>query len=91
METEEVNAIKKFDDPGLVLFGFKPMEKLKLHHHIQSSRFIYPEEDQVTGVWTGNGTHNLTALMLCSLNCTPLTSSTRRKYMSVHSTIEEVQ
>ncbi|XP_037546781.1 X-ray repair cross-complementing protein 6 [Nematolebias whitei] len=49
MERDEVDAIKKFGDPGLFLVGFKPMEKLKLHHHIRSSVFIYPEEDEVKG------------------------------------------
>ncbi|XP_061564153.1 X-ray repair cross-complementing protein 6 [Cololabis saira] len=49
MERDEVDAINKFDDPGLFLIGFKPMEKLKLHHHIRPSVFIYPEEDDVKG------------------------------------------
>lgn len=49
MEKDEVDSIKKFDDPGLFLIGFKPMEKLKLHHHIRPSVFIYPEEDEVKG------------------------------------------
>uniref|UniRef100_A0A3P9KEP8 DNA helicase n=1 Tax=Oryzias latipes TaxID=8090 RepID=A0A3P9KEP8_ORYLA len=49
MERDEVDAIKKFDDPGLVLIGFKPMEKLKLHHHIRPSVFLYPEEEEVKG------------------------------------------
>ncbi len=29
MEKDEVDEIKKFDDPGLVLMGFKPMDRLK--------------------------------------------------------------
>ncbi|KAM4623273.1 X-ray repair cross-complementing protein 6 [Polymixia lowei] len=49
MERDEVDAIKKFDDPGLVLIGFKPMEKLKRHYHIRPAVFLYPEEEQVTG------------------------------------------
>uniref|UniRef100_A0AAR2KAE7 DNA helicase n=1 Tax=Pygocentrus nattereri TaxID=42514 RepID=A0AAR2KAE7_PYGNA len=49
MEKDEVDEIKKFDDPGLVLMGFKPMDRLKLHHHIRPTLFVYPEEDQVTG------------------------------------------
>lgn len=49
MERDEVDAIKKFDDPGLVLIGFKPMEKLKLHHHIRPAVFLYPEEGEVKG------------------------------------------
>ncbi|KAJ3607484.1 hypothetical protein NHX12_024535 [Muraenolepis orangiensis] len=49
MEKDEVDSIKKFDDPGLHLMGFKPMDQLKLHHHIRPSVFLYPEEAQVTG------------------------------------------
>nr|XP_057918608.1 X-ray repair cross-complementing protein 6 [Doryrhamphus excisus] len=49
MEKDEVDAIKKFDDPGLFLIGFKPMERLKLHHHIRPSVFLYPEEGEVQG------------------------------------------
>lgn len=49
MERDEVDAIKKFEDPGLVLIGFKPMERLKLHHHIRPAVFIYPEEGEVKG------------------------------------------
>ncbi|XP_076856509.1 X-ray repair cross-complementing protein 6 isoform X2 [Brachyhypopomus gauderio] len=49
MEKGEVDEIKKFSDPGLVLIGFKPMSCLKLHHHIRPALFIFPEEEQVTG------------------------------------------
>ncbi|KAM8836353.1 X-ray repair cross-complementing protein 6 isoform 2-T2 [Spinachia spinachia] len=49
MERDEVDAIKKFDDPGMSLIGFKPMAKLKRHHHIRSASFLYPEEDEVKG------------------------------------------
>lgn len=49
MEKDEVDEIKKFDDPGMALIGFKPMDRLKRHHHIRPALFIYPEEDQVTG------------------------------------------
>ncbi|XP_051968616.1 X-ray repair cross-complementing protein 6 [Xyrauchen texanus] len=49
MEKDEVDEIKKFDDPGLVLIGFKPMDRLKLHHHIRPALFIYPEEEQISG------------------------------------------
>lgn len=44
-----MDEIKKFDDPGLVLMGFKSMERLKLHHHIRPALFIYPEEEQISG------------------------------------------
>ncbi|XP_078134966.1 X-ray repair cross-complementing protein 6 [Sander vitreus] len=49
MEKDEVDVIKKFDDPGMFLIGFKPMEKLKRHHHIRPAVFLYPEEDEVKG------------------------------------------
>lgn len=49
MEKDEVDEIKKFDDPGLVLIGFKTMDRLKLHYHVRPALFIYPEEEQVTG------------------------------------------
>lgn len=49
MEKDEVDEIKKFDDPGLVLIGFKPMDRLKLHHHLRPALFIYPEEEQISG------------------------------------------
>lgn len=44
-----MDSIKKFEDPGLFLIGFKPMEKLKVHHHIRPAVFLYPEEGEVTG------------------------------------------
>ncbi|XP_034563181.1 X-ray repair cross-complementing protein 6 [Notolabrus celidotus] len=49
MEKDEVDSIRKFEDPGLFLIGFKPMEKLKLHQHIRPAVFLYPEEDEVKG------------------------------------------
>lgn len=49
MEKDEVDSIKKFEDPGLHLIGFKPMKKLELHHHIRPAAFIYPEENEVKG------------------------------------------
>ncbi|KAK5850509.1 hypothetical protein PBY51_001384 [Eleginops maclovinus] len=49
MEKDEVDAMKKFEDPGMTLIGFKPMEKLQLHHHIRPATFLYPEEDEVKG------------------------------------------
>lgn len=53
MEEDEVNFIKKFEDPGLFLIGFKPMEKLKIHHHVRQSCFLYPEEGEVKGTSVG--------------------------------------
>ncbi|XP_069052961.1 X-ray repair cross-complementing protein 6 isoform X1 [Lepisosteus oculatus] len=49
LENEEVAELKKFEEPGLVLIGFKPLDRLKRHHHIRPALFIYPEEQQVTG------------------------------------------
>ncbi|XP_058872048.1 X-ray repair cross-complementing protein 5 isoform X1 [Acipenser ruthenus] len=49
LEKEETEEVKKFDEPGLVLIGFKPLERLERHHHLRPAHFIYPEESQVTG------------------------------------------
>ncbi|XP_003961577.2 X-ray repair cross-complementing protein 6 [Takifugu rubripes] len=49
MERDEVDSIKKFEDPGLYLIGFKPIKMLKIHHHIRPAVFIYPEENMVKG------------------------------------------
>ncbi|CAM9649276.1 X-ray repair cross-complementing protein 6 [Lampetra fluviatilis] len=49
LENEEVQEVKKFFDPGLVLVGFKPMEYLKKHHHLRPTQYIYPEESLFTG------------------------------------------
>jgi len=42
---EDIAEIKKFDDPGLKLMGFKPKSRIKPYHNIRSSYFIYPDED----------------------------------------------
>lgn len=49
LERDEVDAMKKFEDPGMYLIGFKPLKMLKIHHHIHPAVFIYPEEDMVKG------------------------------------------
>lgn len=49
MERDEVDSIKKFENAGLYLIGFKPMEMLKIQHHVRPSVFIYPEEESVKG------------------------------------------
>lgn len=49
MERDEVDSLKKFEDPGLYLIGFKPLKMLKTHHHIHPAAFIYPEEEIVKG------------------------------------------
>lgn len=52
-EKAEVEELKRFDEPGLVLMGFKPINRLKLHHHIRPSLFVFPEEEMVTGGYRG--------------------------------------
>ncbi|XP_006259035.1 X-ray repair cross-complementing protein 6 isoform X1 [Alligator mississippiensis] len=52
LEKEETEELKKFDSPGLVLIGFKPLAMLKQHHHIKPSQFIYPEESLMSGSTT---------------------------------------
>ena len=43
-EQEEVAEIKKFDEPGLLLMGFKPFGSIKRYFHIKPAQFIYPDE-----------------------------------------------
>ncbi|XP_066214614.1 X-ray repair cross-complementing protein 6 isoform X1 [Saccopteryx leptura] len=49
LEKEETEQLKRFDEPGLVLIGFKPLIMLKKHHHLRPSLFVYPEESLVNG------------------------------------------
>lgn len=49
LEKEETERLKRFDEPGLVLIGFKPMILLKRHHHLRPSLFVYPEESVING------------------------------------------
>lgn len=49
MDPDEVDSIKQFDKPGLVLMGFKPRSYLKRYYHVKPSQFIYPDESSVTG------------------------------------------
>lgn len=49
LEKEETEELKRFDEPGLVLMGFKPMVMLKKHHYLRPSLFLYPEESLVSG------------------------------------------
>ncbi|XP_078060615.1 X-ray repair cross-complementing protein 5-like isoform X1 [Mustelus asterias] len=48
LEKEETEELKRFDGPGLVLIGFKPLSLLKKHHHIRPPQFIYPDETLIT-------------------------------------------
>ncbi|XP_078061436.1 X-ray repair cross-complementing protein 6-like isoform X2 [Mustelus asterias] len=52
LEKEETEELKRFDGPGLVLIGFKPLSLLKKHHHIRPPQFIYPDEMLITGSTT---------------------------------------
>lgn len=45
---EEMNRIKDFGEPGLVLIGFKPKHRLKIYHNIKAPYFIYPDDERVT-------------------------------------------
>uniref|UniRef100_A0A2K5S5G7 SAP domain-containing protein n=1 Tax=Cebus imitator TaxID=2715852 RepID=A0A2K5S5G7_CEBIM len=49
LEKEETEELKRFDDPGLMLMGFKPLVMLKKHHYLRPSLFVYPEESLVIG------------------------------------------
>nr|XP_004610780.1 unnamed protein product [Sorex araneus] len=48
-EKEETEALRRFDEPGLVLIGFKPSVMLKKHQYLRPSLFLYPEEHLVNG------------------------------------------
>ncbi|XP_051899380.1 X-ray repair cross-complementing protein 6 [Pristis pectinata] len=52
LEKEETEELRRFDNPSLVLIGFKPLSLLKKHHHIRPSQFIYPEEELIAGSTT---------------------------------------
>ena len=43
-EKEEVDSLKSFAEPGLLLLGFKPKERLKPHYYTKPANFIYPDE-----------------------------------------------
>uniref|UniRef100_A0A8C5URA8 X-ray repair cross-complementing protein 6 n=1 Tax=Microcebus murinus TaxID=30608 RepID=A0A8C5URA8_MICMU len=49
LEKEETEELKRFDEPGLILIGFKPLAMLKTHHYLRPSLFLYPEESLVNG------------------------------------------
>lgn len=49
LEKEETEQLKRFDEPGLVLIGFKPSVMLKKHHYVRPALFVYPEESLVNG------------------------------------------
>lgn len=49
LEKEETEQLKRFDEPGLILIGFKPLIMLKKHHFLRPSLFVYPEESLING------------------------------------------
>lgn len=44
---EEMNTIKTFGEPSLVLIGFKPKERLKIYHNVKAPYFLYPDDERV--------------------------------------------
>ncbi|CAG2236472.1 G22P1 [Mytilus edulis] len=51
-ENDEVTEIKRFEDPGFYLMGFKPRASLKKYYHVKPGQFIYPDENTVSGSTT---------------------------------------
>ncbi|XP_071477796.1 X-ray repair cross-complementing protein 5-like [Diadema antillarum] len=51
-EKDEVDQVKKFDDAGLVLMGFKPHSTLKKYFHVRPAHFLFPDETSVAGSGT---------------------------------------
>uniref|UniRef100_A0A6I8RM45 DNA helicase n=1 Tax=Xenopus tropicalis TaxID=8364 RepID=A0A6I8RM45_XENTR len=49
LEKDETEQLKRFDEPSLVLIGFKPITFLKKHHFTRPAQFIYPEESLING------------------------------------------
>jgi ATP-dependent DNA helicase 2 subunit 1 len=46
---DEMNALKEFGSPGLVLMGFKDRARLKLYHNVKNPYFLYPDDSQIKG------------------------------------------
>ena len=44
---EEMDRIKSFGEPSLVLIGFKPRSSLKVHHNVKPPYFLYPDDERV--------------------------------------------
>eukprot|EP00127_Corallochytrium_limacisporum_P005889 Clim_evm34s214 gene=Clim_evmTU34s214 len=49
---EEVQRMKRIAPPGLQLMGFKPVDRLALHHNVKSGYFLYPDESVLLGSTT---------------------------------------
>lgn len=52
MSSSDVKVVKNFEEPGIVLLGFKPRTALKPYHHLRPSQFIYPDETSIKGSTT---------------------------------------
>ncbi|KAL0616185.1 X-ray repair cross-complementing protein 6 [Plecturocebus cupreus] len=44
LEKEETEELKWFEDPCLMLMGFKPLVTVNNHYYLRPSMFVYPEE-----------------------------------------------
>lgn len=65
LEKEETEELKRFDEPGLILIGFKPLAMLKKHHFLRPSLFVYPEESMVSGTCRGRVAERLAQEPAC--------------------------
>lgn len=48
-DADEVKSIKNFGEPGLLLMGFKPRDRLKWSYNVKNSSFCFPDESVVKG------------------------------------------
>ena len=51
LDKNEMSMLKAKFLPGITLIGFKPISKLKLHLCLRSAHFIYPDDEQVKGIF----------------------------------------
>ncbi|CAL1529577.1 unnamed protein product [Lymnaea stagnalis] len=51
-ENDEVAEMKKIEEPGIYLMGFKPRASLKKYYHVKPAQFIYPDENKLAGSTT---------------------------------------
>uniref|UniRef100_A0A915DLR0 Ku domain-containing protein n=1 Tax=Ditylenchus dipsaci TaxID=166011 RepID=A0A915DLR0_9BILA len=47
-----MEKMRRFDDPGITVIGFKPLSLLKSSHRMSPSKYIYPLENAITGSGT---------------------------------------
>ncbi|XP_067003694.2 X-ray repair cross-complementing protein 6 [Anabrus simplex] len=48
-QPEEVKNVRQLMDQGIYLMGFKPENRIKLHHHYKPAAFIYPDDTKIRG------------------------------------------